>query len=126
MMDYSSLKVLMQKENLEGRLLRWAKYLQEYDYKIIFWPGKNNVLADMLSRNLNIQSIVESKDSQEAIRQGLIYIPKDQRKSLLLQVHRINLSHLRFDKMYQFLWLRYYWEEMTKNIKKIEILFHMC
>ena len=39
--DHSALKALMQKENLEGRLLRWAKYLQEYDYEIIFCPGKD-------------------------------------------------------------------------------------
>ena len=117
--DHSALKALMQKENLEGRLLRWAEYFQKYDYEIIFRPGRDNVLADMLSRNLNVQSIVESEDSQEAIRRGLIYIPKDQRKSLLLKVHRIDLSHLRFEKMYQFLRLRYYWEGMTNDIKEI-------
>ena len=55
-----------------------------------------------------------------------IYIPKDQRKSLLLRVYRIDLSHLRFEKMYQFLRLRYYWERMTNDIKEILESCSMC
>ena len=35
------------------RLLRWAEPLQEYNYSIIYRPGKENSVADMLSRAIN-------------------------------------------------------------------------
>ncbi len=32
------------------RILRWADRLQEYNYAIVYRPGKDNCVADMLSR----------------------------------------------------------------------------
>ena len=49
--DHSALQALKDKPNLEGRLARWADYLASYDYDIVYRPGKDNVVADFLSRN---------------------------------------------------------------------------
>src|SRR5690606_33937472 len=50
-------------ENLKRRQLRWIEYLQTFDFDIRHAPGKNNFLADYLSRiysNPNLQ--IEPKD----------------------------------------------------------------
>src|SRR5690606_15501242 len=50
-------------ENLKRRQLHWIEYLQTFDFDIRHAPGKNNFLADYLSRiysNPNLQ--IEPKD----------------------------------------------------------------
>ena len=36
--------------NLSGRLARWVEKMAEFDYKLQHIPGKDNVVADALSR----------------------------------------------------------------------------
>ncbi|KAE9265394.1 hypothetical protein PR003_g32470, partial [Phytophthora rubi] len=40
----------MTSKDLTGRVHRWALQLQEYDFEIVYHPGKDNVVADALSR----------------------------------------------------------------------------
>ena len=48
--DHVALKWLMEKKDPGGRLHRWALRLSELDLKVIHRPGKENVVADALSR----------------------------------------------------------------------------
>ena len=48
--DHASLRYLQTQPHLSGRLVRWAQSLQEYDFSIEHVPGKDNVVADALSR----------------------------------------------------------------------------
>ncbi|KMQ83891.1 reverse ribonuclease integrase [Lasius niger] len=48
--DHQPLKWLMSLKSPSGCLARWALSLQEYNLKIIYTPGKVNVVADTLSR----------------------------------------------------------------------------
>ena len=50
--DNSAVKWLWSKKELTGKFSRWILSLQEYDFKIEHVKGKNNVVADVLSRNL--------------------------------------------------------------------------
>ena len=51
--DHSAIKYLMNKPITNARVTRWLLLLQEFDITIQNWPGKENVVADFLSR-LNI------------------------------------------------------------------------
>ena len=48
--DHQSLKYLFSQKELNLRQRRWVEYMSNYDCKIIYQPGKGNVVADSLSR----------------------------------------------------------------------------
>lgn len=48
--DHKALSFLLKCRSLNSRLLRWTLYLQEYSFDIIHCKGKDNILADCLSR----------------------------------------------------------------------------
>ena len=48
--DHNPLTFLGKMKNKNQRLLRWRLFLQEYDLDVYHIPGKQNVVADALSR----------------------------------------------------------------------------
>ena len=48
--DHKPLSYLNQAKFHNDRVMRWALALQEYDYRVEDIPGKDNVVADYLSR----------------------------------------------------------------------------
>jgi len=65
--DYKPLTWLHKLKDPTSRLARWRIKLAEYDYEIIYKPGKINANADALSRNptTNIYPIHTSYDEIE-------------------------------------------------------------
>lgn len=59
---HASLKWLMEKKNMTGRLARWSLELQQFDFKIEHRKGAENVVPDALSRAVvnEIQQVVGS------------------------------------------------------------------
>jgi Reverse transcriptase (RNA-dependent DNA polymerase)/RNase H-like domain found in reverse transcriptase/Integrase zinc binding domain/Retroviral aspartyl protease/Chromo (CHRromatin Organisation MOdifier) domain len=53
--DHHSLKHFETQPNLTSRQARWAEFLSEFDYKIIYKEGKDNVVADALSRRSDLK-----------------------------------------------------------------------
>lgn len=53
--DYSAIRFLLNKPITNGRVTRWLSLLQEFNITIIDKPGKENLVADFLSR-INIGS----------------------------------------------------------------------
>lgn len=52
--DHYSLQWLDNLKNPQGRLGRWALRLQQFDYKVIHRKGRDNVVADALSRSVPV------------------------------------------------------------------------
>ena len=51
MSDNISLKYLFDQQNLNARQARWLVFLSEYDFEIKHIKGKENKVADALSKN---------------------------------------------------------------------------
>jgi hypothetical protein len=48
--DHHSLQYLQSQPHLSPRQTRWLEFLQQFDFEIIYKPGKSNTVADALSR----------------------------------------------------------------------------
>jgi hypothetical protein len=51
--DYNGLKYLFDQPNLNARQRRWLEFLSEYDFDINHIKGKENKVADALSRRVH-------------------------------------------------------------------------
>ena len=47
--DHKSLKYLFSRKELNMRQRRWIELLKDYDCRILYHPGKENVVVDALS-----------------------------------------------------------------------------
>ncbi|XP_052723719.1 uncharacterized protein LOC108344536 [Vigna angularis] len=50
--DHKSLKYLFDQKELNMRQRRWLEFLKDYDFELLYHPGKANVVADALSRKV--------------------------------------------------------------------------
>ena len=75
MTDNKGLKYLLDHPNLNARQARWLAFLIEYDFKIQHIKGKENKVADALSRNasLNFTTIISTYtiDLDEQLKVGI-------------------------------------------------------
>ncbi|KAG0496536.1 hypothetical protein HPP92_001076 [Vanilla planifolia] len=56
--DHKSLKYIFDQKELNLRQRRWLEFIKDYDLKILYHPGKANVVADALSRRAYVSSIL--------------------------------------------------------------------
>jgi hypothetical protein len=72
MSDNISLKYLFDQQNLNARQARWLAFLSEYDFEIKHIKGKENKVADALSRHANLVYMTASSsyetDLEDKIR----------------------------------------------------------
>jgi hypothetical protein len=57
--DHNSLKYFLEKKDLNERQQKWVSKIQAYDFDIEFVKGKNNVVADALSRRPSAYTMSE-------------------------------------------------------------------
>ena len=75
MTNNKGLKYLLDRPNLNARQARWLAFLSEYDFEIQHIKGKENKVADALSRNarLNFAAAISTytTDLDEQIKVGI-------------------------------------------------------
>ena len=71
--DHEALKFFTTKRLFSNRQARWAQILSEFDYDIKYRPGKENRVADALSRKSVESSTVAAKREEE--RWGTVVDP---------------------------------------------------
>lgn len=64
MTDHYSLKSLFNIKNPSGRIAQWVLRLQQYDFKVVHRPGKNHLVADILSRYVPIISAIKGSEEE--------------------------------------------------------------
>ena len=77
--DHDSLKYHKTMPNLSGRLARWIEKMAEFDYKLQHIPGKDNVVADALSRRSDLAAaglrVMFMPQSGECVRLNAVALP---------------------------------------------------
>ena len=61
--DHKSLKYIFTQRDLNMRQRRWMEYLEDYDFTLHYHLGKENAVADVLSRKS--QGVLASVASRE-------------------------------------------------------------
>ena len=75
MTDNKGLKYILDQPNLNARQARWLAFLSEYDFEIQHIKGKENKVADALSRNAKLNFAVTistyASDLNEQLTEGI-------------------------------------------------------
>jgi hypothetical protein len=72
--DHSTLKYLINKLVLRGRICRWLLLFQEFDFEVIVKPGKLNAGLDYLSRVTNGEEYTYLEDKFLEAKLFSVYI----------------------------------------------------
>jgi hypothetical protein len=64
-MNHKSLKYIFTQKELNLRQRRWLELIKDYDLEIQYHPGKENIVADALSRKGQLNNITTHLMSQE-------------------------------------------------------------
>ena len=128
--DCNSLKLLESKRDLSARIGRWFVRLAEFNYRIEYFKGVRNVVADGLSRNpvepaeelglvgLPVMGLRITTDWVAAMQRGSEEIvPVDLRHELVSEAHR-GLAHLGVDKTLGKLKENYYFPKMRDFVNE--------
>ena len=74
--DHRSLQYIFTQPNLNARQCRWMEFLCEYNFEVKYVQGKENKVADALSRRCHeLSSLTLTVDLKEKILQNLIIDP---------------------------------------------------
>ncbi|CAF5088976.1 unnamed protein product [Rotaria sp. Silwood1] len=60
--DHKSLEHIPTQKHLSSRMIRLIEYLQQFNFKIEYRPGKENIVSDALSRLYILQLDLIQKD----------------------------------------------------------------
>ena len=63
--DHKSLKYIFTQPDLNMRQRRWLELIKDYDLEIHYHPGKANMVADALSRQVHCLTLTNSSGTEE-------------------------------------------------------------
>lgn len=65
--DHKSLRHLQTQPNLSARQARWTEFLSQFDFEIIYQQGKDNIVADALSRRRDHKNMKNEQVNSVAV-----------------------------------------------------------
>ena len=130
MTDHANLQYWKSPRNLNRRTAQWHADLQEYDYEILYIPGKTNIPPDALSRlpgadkgemdNQGIELLDPKRFTIATIApEGKIYVPaitEVKREIMTLMHNHPTASHPGRDETIRKTKERYWWPNMNQWI----------
>nr|GEV34100.1 reverse transcriptase domain-containing protein [Tanacetum cinerariifolium] len=124
--DHKSLQHIFSQKELNMRQHRWIELFSDYDCKIRYHPGKENVVVDALTRKERVKPKRRGLDEMiEQISDGTLYyldriwvpLKGEVRTMIMDEAHKSKYSvHPGADKMYYDRRDRYWWPGMKKDI----------
>ncbi|KAK1602162.1 hypothetical protein QYE76_017205, partial [Lolium multiflorum] len=136
--DHESLKYLKSQHNLNKRHAKWVEFIESFPYVIKYKKGKENVVADALSRKitllltrlefhiLGLEEIKELYPSDAFFgpifaKSNKICIPESSLRKLLLQESHGGglMGHFGREKTYAMLSTHYYWPRMYRDVERL-------
>nr|GFB47376.1 putative reverse transcriptase domain-containing protein [Tanacetum cinerariifolium] len=111
--DHKSLQHILDQKDLNVRQRRWLELLSDYDCDIRYHPGKENIMTDALSSQ--IEALKPENPEKEVIG-GMIRtdIPKERLEPRTDGT--LCLNGRSFEKMYQDVKKLYWWPNMKADI----------
>eukprot|EP00253_Pinus_taeda_P013707 PITA_13707 len=132
MSDHSGLRYLFDQPNLNARQARWLATISEFEFEIRSMKGKENKVADSLSRQIQVNHIatmgsyaIDLRDQilqagqQDRRFRDMIYVPDniELKKLILREFHaKPYLGHPRYQKTLTAVKKFYYWLNMKKDV----------
>ncbi|GMF19394.1 unnamed protein product [Phytophthora lilii] len=111
--DHASLPTATQSPHLSQRMARWLSFFAEYNFEVKYKPGRQNPLADALSR----RDIVTDGADPRGIRHGhfVLVVPHDEdlKSRILYETHDTPYGgHLGREKTYSSVRSLYWWPKL--------------
>ncbi|KAK1601972.1 hypothetical protein QYE76_027077 [Lolium multiflorum] len=132
--DHESLKYLKSQHTLNKRHAKWVEFIESFPYVIKYKKGKDNVVADALSRKLTLlltrldfHCSIEKGIDDFYLHQGFLFkgnklcVPMSSLRLLLLQESHGGglMGHFGREKTYAMLSTHYYWPRMYRDVERL-------
>jgi len=69
--DHENLKYFKSPQKISAFQAQWNEFLQDYNFKLIHFPGKSNTIADLLSRRKDFEEGVNLNESITLLPENL-------------------------------------------------------
>jgi hypothetical protein len=93
--DHCGLKYLFEQPSLNARKMRWMEFLSEYDFDIEHIKGKENKVADALSRKVHIMHATIISMHQSDLKRSILDVVVTYQHYLQVKeiLHQENVQH---------------------------------
>ncbi|XP_049349488.1 uncharacterized protein LOC125814082 [Solanum verrucosum] len=114
--DHESLKYLKSQGKLSRRHAKWVEFIETFPYVIAYKQGKENVVADALSRRykFNLQDEFLFKENK-------LCVPNCSLRELFVREAHCGglMGHFGVPKTLEILSEHFYWPSMRKDVEKV-------
>src|ERR1700690_3602333 len=115
--DHNGLKYLFDQPTLNARKIRWLEFLCEYDFDIKHIKGKENKVADALSKKVHELHAIAISMYQTKMK-NRVYVPniRELKLTILKEMHNMAYAgYPRYQKTVAAVKGHYFWPGMKKE-----------